>query len=261
MSDRKSASEISAFYDAFLDQRMVRYRYEGNPRIERAIQRALPLVGPDARILEIGCGIGLVCERLARASPRGRVWGCDLSPRNIEYARRTVRQENTEFFVADVIEDFPAVTQRMPGPLDLILLVDVIEHLPLATHPELMNRLASLLGPGGALVLTYPSAGYQRSLHERNPAELQPVDEIIEEASIVSTAADAGLTLVHYSLEDVWLTNQYTHCVWRKGAALEELPPLAGWRALYARVAGFYRRRVIVPWRRRRYRPIDPGAG
>jgi ubiquinone/menaquinone biosynthesis C-methylase UbiE len=62
------------FYDDFLVSRLCDYRFHKNARIEAAIQRVLPFVTVDSNVLDVGCGIGLVAERVARKAKSGFIW-------------------------------------------------------------------------------------------------------------------------------------------------------------------------------------------
>jgi ubiquinone/menaquinone biosynthesis C-methylase UbiE len=76
------------------------------------------LVGPDQRVLDLGCGTG---HALAALNPSRGV-GVDFSSAMIEEARR--RHPHLEFHVGDV-ED-PAVLEALNGPFDVILLADTV---------------------------------------------------------------------------------------------------------------------------------------
>ena len=249
--ERDAAQTSREFYDAFLQSRMLGYRVGVNPRIRKAGQRVLQYVHPDSHVLELGCGIGIVTERVAKQAKRGRVLGCDLSEHNIWYARQTINQSNVDFLVCDVLTDFATIRSRIVKPVDVVVLVDVIEHLPESSHGELFQHIQSVAAPNAVAVLTYPSPFYQRFLRERRPAELQPIDEVIEPAGLVADAEAAGFFLCHYSLENVWLTRQYVHCVFGRDldcGEIQEPRPLR----IAKRVSAFIDRRR-QRFRRRRY--------
>jgi trans-aconitate 2-methyltransferase len=214
---------VRRFYDDFRDRQMVGYRLRKNRRIERAIDRITPYVGPDSRVLELGCGIGIVTERIAKRLAGGFVWACDLSPKNVEYARETVQSRSTDFFVCDVLEDFQRIQDRVSQPVDLILMVDVIEHLPLERHSDLFASLARISGPRTIAVLTYPSPQYQRFLREHEPENLQIIDEVVELDSLLSAAKQGEFSLRQYALVDVWRHNQYAHCVLQRGIDVDRI--------------------------------------
>lgn len=232
------SSAVREFYDEFRDSHMVRYRAKRNRRLVRATERVIEYLRPESRVLEIGCGVGVVTEEIASRVPHGRVWACDISPRNVEFARETVRSSNVDFFVADVVHEFGLIEQRVSAAVDVVAMIDVIEHLPLATHAELLSRLRGLMGADAVLILTYPSPEYQRYLREFEPEHLQIIDEIVELPELLGAAREAGLSLRFYSLQDVWRRNQYVHCVFQTGAPLDRVVEKAPsvWRRIRHRV-------------------------
>jgi ubiquinone/menaquinone biosynthesis C-methylase UbiE len=117
----------------------------------RAIVERLD-IGPEDRVLEIGCGHGvaatLVCERLAG----GRLTAIDRSPKMIEAAARRnadyVADGRAEFLVAE-LEDADLGERRF----DVIFAVRVrLFH----SEPERAHALAERwLAPGGAVHAFY----------------------------------------------------------------------------------------------------------
>jgi len=248
-------ADVRAFYDAFLESRMVQYRLFGNQRIERAAQRIEPYVHPGHRVLDIGCGIGIVTERLAARARGGRVWGIDLSPRNVWYASHTVRKSNVSFFTADALADAEQIRERTGGAFDVITMVDVIEHIPEGERAALLATVRALSAPNAVLVLTYPSPQYQRWLHANRPQELQIIDNVVELPALLAEAGAAGYGLRHYSLENVWMRNQYVHCVLQTDEAVVRPPraELTLGEEIGQRVQRATRNAFVLPWRRWRF--------
>src|SRR4051794_26736777 len=98
----QAPGKVQEFYDSFLIERMDNYRREGNLRIDLATKLLLSVVRPKDVVADIGCGIGLVTESIAKAHPEVRAIGVDLSPANIQYAQKTVKVSNTVFSQADI---------------------------------------------------------------------------------------------------------------------------------------------------------------
>ena len=106
-------------------------------------------VGPDClkglRILDIGCGGGLVCEPLVRLG--ATVTGIDATHRNISIAQAHAAQ-------VDLAVDYRAVTAESlveaAETFDVVICLEVIEHVH---EPDSFVRLwEQLLTPGGLLV-------------------------------------------------------------------------------------------------------------
>ncbi|KAI1276412.1 methyltransferase type 11 [Xylaria sp. FL0933] len=88
----------------------------------------LPLLKPDMRILDVGCGPGTITLDLAAHVPDGSVTGVDASSQAIETARELCKQRgaaNASFSVGDI--------KKLPFDDDLFDVVhahQVLSHLP-----------------------------------------------------------------------------------------------------------------------------------
>lgn len=101
----------------------------------------LAAVPPAARVLDVGCGEGMLSRELAvRAST---VLGVDLDAASIELARATTHERNVEYLCADVLAH-----PFQPGSFDAVVSVATLHHL--GTEAGL-RRLADLVRPGGVL--------------------------------------------------------------------------------------------------------------
>jgi len=114
-----------------------------------------PLVDPRGkRILDVGCGSGATGKAL-KAQGALEVIGLELDP---DAARRAAESLD-QVLVGDVTQielDFP------PGHFDIILCLDVLEHLP---YPEdALRRLVPLLSSEGRFVVSLPNMRYAGSL-------------------------------------------------------------------------------------------------
>ena len=121
---------------------------------------------PPVRLLDIGCGQGLLASLLAAldagfgvaapapaalpAVPRGR-WrysGIDLAPRDIERAQAALAglDPPPRFACADMRDAAFA-------PCDVVVALDVLQHVDLAAQRGVLERLREALSPGGRLLL------------------------------------------------------------------------------------------------------------
>ncbi|WP_182111381.1 MULTISPECIES: bifunctional 2-polyprenyl-6-hydroxyphenol methylase/3-demethylubiquinol 3-O-methyltransferase UbiG [unclassified Actinotalea] len=120
-----------------------------NTHYHRRIPRAAP--PPWGRVLDVGCGEGLLTRRLAGAATR-EVVGVDASPVVVDRARAQADSPLLRYVTGD------AMTADLGGPFDLVTCVATLHHLPLRDG---IARLRGLVAPGGALVvvgLSNPSA-------------------------------------------------------------------------------------------------------
>jgi SAM-dependent methyltransferase len=111
----------------------------------------------DALILDVGCGTGWLGNTL---SPFGRVWGTDLSEEAIFEGRR--RHPDMQFVIGDFL------TLDLPSYFDFVLSADSLNNM--YDQPACVRRMATLLVPGGFLLLMSPN----REVWRRRSA-LKPV--------------------------------------------------------------------------------------
>ncbi len=237
--------EIADFYDGTLERRL-RDFVHGNERIAAAVALVDAVLPSDAaRLLEVGCGLGISAQELARRRPGLAVHGVDISPKTIENARLLFAGARLRFDVSD-LSAAPAL-----APYDAITLLDVYEHIPRDTWPTFNATLARCLAPNGLVVLTTPSPFYQEHLAAHEPAGLQIVDESVRLQDFVALAAALDGELVHFRLVSIWHRNDYCHAVIQRGPSFGELTPPRQDRTLLQRFAGFLPARFAA-WRERR---------
>ncbi|HEY6451495.1 MAG TPA: bifunctional 2-polyprenyl-6-hydroxyphenol methylase/3-demethylubiquinol 3-O-methyltransferase UbiG [Steroidobacteraceae bacterium] len=117
-----------------------------NPvRLEYIVQRA-PLA--QRRLLDIGCGGGLLAEGLARHG--AQVCAIDLAPAMIEVARLHAQESRLQIDYR--LSSAEQLAQSGAGPFDLITCMELIEHVP--EPPALFGAIAALLRPGGELFIS-----------------------------------------------------------------------------------------------------------
>ncbi len=136
---------------------------------ERFLDRVAPARG--ARLLDLGCGPGLMLDSLARrAGPSGKVVALDESARWVEHLKK--RSSESDFAPVEVlhgrIEDLPLA----PGSFDLIFARWVLSFPP--DVAAIVRRLGAALAPGGVLAVQdyqhegislYPeSAGFKAAI-------------------------------------------------------------------------------------------------
>ena len=99
------------------------------------------------RVLDVGCGGGILTEALAGRG--ARVQGLDASEAVIRVARQHAQDNGLEIeYIPGRLEDFAADN---PDCYDAVTCMELLEHVP---DPEaLLQTCARLLRPGGDLVL------------------------------------------------------------------------------------------------------------
>lgn len=142
-------------------------------KVSRYLGRTLR---PGARVLDFGCGIGMLMPLLAA---RGfRLSGVDLDVRNTGRFLARFGVTDAAILHADQLDSLP------PGQFDAVTALDVLEHVP--DLEGTVGRLGRLLRPGGRLVVCGPTenilyklgrrlAGFSGHYHVRNIADIHTV--------------------------------------------------------------------------------------
>jgi len=108
--------------------------------------RDIASFGDFDRVLEIGAGDGLVCALMRDAMPKAEILGIDIDGAT---GRMVSDHERIEFRQVSTGE---LLTEAHP-PFDLVIIVDVLHHVPVADRPALIRDAVDLLAPGGLLVV------------------------------------------------------------------------------------------------------------
>lgn len=98
---------------------------------------------PNCKILDVGCGGGILTEALARLG--AQVTGIDLSEASIEAAKLHAREQGLNIdYRYESIED---VAEKHAGEFDVITCMEMLEHVP--EPNKTIAACSRLLKPGG----------------------------------------------------------------------------------------------------------------
>ena len=103
-------------------------------------------VPPPARLLEIGCGEGALVERLARTYPEADITAIDICPQPGRLC--AVKESRIRFRRMTAA----ALRGESPKKYPLVILCDVLHHVPRAERTALLEQAGTLVAPGGVLV-------------------------------------------------------------------------------------------------------------
>jgi 2-polyprenyl-3-methyl-5-hydroxy-6-metoxy-1,4-benzoquinol methylase len=188
----------------------LRARWNHNLHYHPVILGALP--APCDRVLDVGCGEGVLTAELAAVA--GSVVGIDVDAPVLALARAGAAAPNVEYVLGDFLSHPFA-----PASFDAVVSVAVLHHMD---AERALARMAELVLPGGVLALV----GLARS---RTPADFA-----------VDLAAAVGTRL-----------HKLTKTYWENSAPKVWPPPesYAGMRRIAERVlpGARYRRRLL--WR------------
>ncbi len=117
--------------------------HEINPiRLDYVAERA-PL--QNQRVLDIGCGGGLLSEALAKAG--ADVVGIDLAAEGLAAARAHAEEESLTIDYRE--EDAETHAERASGAYDVITCMELLEHVP--DPAAIVNAAAKAVRPGGSV--------------------------------------------------------------------------------------------------------------
>lgn len=108
------------------------------------------LVPPASSVLDLGCGQGLLLERVSRKAQR--VVGVDYDRRKCELARERLSRSAggaVEILNQDILEVLRSGQERFP----VIILSDTLASVPFGAQEEILRASFERLAPGGVLLV------------------------------------------------------------------------------------------------------------
>jgi len=193
-----------------------------NPVRARFVAERVTLTG--TKVVDVGCGGGLLCEALARAG--AQVTGIDLAPGMIEVAR--LHAADQQLAIDYRVADADAIAREIagaagaaaagpsaagtaapgpaaaaaPGAFDVVTCMEMLEHVP--DPARMIGTLAQLVRPGGhvfvstinrnlkSFMLAIVGAEYFLRLIPRGTHEYE---RLIQPSELAQWSRAAGLTL------------------------------------------------------------------
>lgn len=117
-----------------------------NPARLGYVASYVPLRG--ARVLDVGCGGGLLSEAMAREG--AHVTGIDLAPDLIRIAKLHRLESGADVDYRLVAAE--TLASQAPGAYDAIVCMEMLEHVP--DPASVLRACATLLKPGGRLIVS-----------------------------------------------------------------------------------------------------------
>lgn len=115
--------------------------HEINPLRLDYVERRAPLAG--ARVLDVGCGGGILAESMARRG--AMVTGIDMAPGPLEVARMHLLESGLEVDYRQMPVE--QLAEEMPAAFDVVTCMEMLEHVP--DPASVVAACARLVKPGG----------------------------------------------------------------------------------------------------------------
>ena len=163
-------------------------------------------INDDDNALEIGCGPGYSTYNLTKKISKGKILGIDISEENIAIAKKIhEKTSNVEFHVSDMSDFITDIK------FDIVILPDVLEHIPFDQHHDLFKTIRSCLKDSGSVIINIPDPDYLEFEHVTNKENLQVIDQPIHTYILSEKLKDTGLKITHlqcYSIDTVCFNYQ-----------------------------------------------------
>ncbi len=150
------------------------------------------------RVLDVGCGGGLLCEAMARRG--AQVTGIDLGETTIEVA--TLHSLDSQLSIRYLRQSAEEHAQTHAGSYDVVTCLEMLEHVP--DPAAVISTIATLLKPGGQAVFStlnrnpksYALAIFGAEyLMKLLPKGTHTYAQFIRPSELASWARDAGLAV------------------------------------------------------------------
>jgi len=164
-------------------------------------------------LLEIGCGIGTFSGLLPNINGDGANLCIDISDESIKYAHEKFKSEKSLRFECSNAIHHNFGTNKF----DVIVLPDVIEHIPLEQHATLFEKLDSILKKDGFVFIHIPNPHYLAWCHENRPDLLQIIDQPIYTHELLNNLKNTSLHLNVLKTYSIWIKDHdYQYIVLKK---------------------------------------------
>jgi len=205
-----SKVQVEEFYNTFKEHQI---KLGINIR-HRTIFKNLKANGltPDSNVLEVGCGIGTVSSLILKHVTRGKFSGVDISADSIETAKKINKAHTNATFLVSDMSAFESAQK-----FDVVVLPDVLEHIPVEQHNNLFRVLNAVTTPDAFVLINIPEPNCLNWIRKTQPEKLQIIDQSLSMQDLLNNCYPHNFKLAamnSYSLQ--YEEPEYTCIVLKK---------------------------------------------
>jgi ubiquinone/menaquinone biosynthesis C-methylase UbiE len=184
--------------------------FQGRMRMIETILKAYMKKKPrSGRVLDVGCGTGLMLNRMKRWNPVGM----DLSKQSMKFCKhRGIKN----LMIGNVLE-IPLKNQSM----DLVLALDLIEHVE--NDQGMIQELSRVTRPGGYLMATVPAhqhlwSDHDIALHHHRRYSFSGFKRLLKSGGFEPVKYSYGITFTYHGITAF----RYLQRWWQKATGVQE---------------------------------------
>jgi ubiquinone/menaquinone biosynthesis C-methylase UbiE len=142
-------------------------------------------------ILDYGCGSGLYVNSLRKYFPKLKIYGCDVSGKSIEVAKK--KHPDCEFFTISNVSDLNIFKDKV----DCVFINCVLHHIPHSEHKNWITGLYNNMKEGSYLVIF--------EMNMNNPLSRR----LVNNSPIDKNAEMLKPTYCKKLIEDIFIKNEF----------------------------------------------------
>lgn len=202
--------EVKQFYDNFIVHQLEVSFNERHLLLFREL-RKLGL-STYSKVLELGCGIGVMTSLIAKQADLGFLEAVDISSVSVAEAKKRLKQQSNVHFVVADLKHF----ESSRTDFDIITLLDVLEHIPEEDHADLFVKISKLMHWKSVLFISIPTPDSIDFEKLHFPENVQIIDQELSADLLITRAYLADLELDFFRTIGIWATNDYQLLAFRK---------------------------------------------
>jgi len=214
--------QVSEFYDKYWVEAGEKKLDSINSR-HRFILKNLKKVGlrKNSKVMEIGCGSGILTTYIAKYIPRGKILAVDISSKTIELAREKYKKYVNIEWIASDMRNF-----IYKDKFDIVVFPDVLEHIPIEAHNNIFQTIRQLVHENSIILINIPHPIALEYHHKYTPHLLQIIDQPLHTDKFIKAIYDNGFYLESLESYSVFHDlNDYQNIIVRPKMELKKMIP------------------------------------